>query len=212
MPSSFHVSRLLVGVFLCAMCLSLSGCVPPGSETSSDDGSAKSSLPYFSFHQPKEIKVAVERMRELHGAITSSDPLPEPIFYQVKEVIHGSGPGKHSHYFFHNPESAKDGAGDHDGEAVEDDGHVTTGEELHDVTIGPLTEMKDLMRWLPEIASNSDMPENDWVKFNRISKELTPQLREILKQSTDSQERRASYRKLSASVGSQISILEELVK
>jgi len=67
------------------------------------------------------------------------------------------------------------------------------------------------MRWLPKIASNGDMQESDWEKVNQISKELSPQLFEILKESNDNEKRRTSYREASASWESQISTLEELV-
>jgi len=216
MSSFLCGSRFLFAVFVCMVSFALIGCAGPSSETSSNDGAQsakKSSLPYFSFHQPKEIKVAVERIRELHDAITGSDPLPEPIFYQVKEVVHGSGPSEHSHYYFHDPKTAeKDEATPAETDPVDEDGHVTTGENIHDVTVEPLAELKDLMRWLPKIASNGDMPESEWVKVNQISKELAPKLREILKQSNDSQKRRSGYREAAASWESQISTLEELVK
>lgn len=213
MSSLLNGSRFLLAVFVCLVSFALIGCVDPSSEASSTDGSQsvkKSSLPYFSFHKPKEIKVAVARIRELHAAITSSDPLPEPIFYQVKEVVHGSGPSGHSHYYLHDPETAKKDGAVPDG--AHEDGHVTTGEHIHDVTIEPMAELKDLMRWLPKIASNGDMPESEWVKVNQISKELSLQLVEILEQSDDNEKRRSNYREAAASWESQLSTLEELVK
>lgn len=210
MSSSSSGSRVLFALFICMLPFALSGCAEPNSATSSSDGSsgAKKSLPYFSFHKPKEVKVAVGRIRELHDAITGSDPLPEPIFYQVKEVVHGSGASGHSHYYLHDPEKNEEG----ESEPHDEDGHVTTAENIHDVTIEPLAELKDILRWLPKIASNSDMPESDWEKVSQISKEMSPQLIEMVKQSSDSEKCRASYREASDSMANKISVLEELVK
>lgn len=144
MSSSSSGSRVLFALFICMLPFALSGCAEPNSATSSSDGSsgAKKSLPYFSFHKPKEVKVAVGRIRELHDAITGSDPLPEPIFYQVKEVVHGSGASGHSHYYLHDPEKNEEG----ESEPHDEDGHVTTAENIHDVTIEPLAELKDILR------------------------------------------------------------------
>ena len=202
MLSSTNGIRFLIAAFAFAISLALLGCVD---QTVSTDRSKESSHPYFAFHRPEEIKAAVGRIRELHDTITSSQPLPEPIAYQVKEVIHGSGPGKHSHYYLHDP--ANEDSAQHD----DHDGHVTTGENIHDVTVEPLAELKDLIRWLPKIASNGDMPESQWEKFNQISKELAPQLIEIVKQSDDNEKQRVVYKKIAESLESKISTLEKLV-
>jgi len=207
MSPSLRGSRFLAAVLICTMSFALNGCTE--SSNSGSQAVEKSSLPYFAFHKPKEIKIAVDRIRELHDAVTGSDPLPDPISYQVKEVIHGTGASGHSHFYLHDPAKAEQE------ELVADeadDGHVTTAENILDVKVNPIDEQKDLIRWLPKIASGGDMPESDWSKVNAISKEMTPKLYAIVEASTEEDKRRASYREHIDSFSSHISTLEELAK
>jgi hypothetical protein len=223
MSSSFSRSHLLVTtVLVCMMPLAIIGCDagPDNTNTSSNNSeTVKDRTPKtFSFHRPESYENAMSRIRELHEAISSSDPMPDPIEYQVKEVVHGEGPSGHSHFYFHDPaaESQEDFE-PHDkdpftGEAVGEDGHVTTDENIIDVKVDPFSELRDIMRWLPKIASGGDMPEAKWDQVNDISKELTPVLDEILEGTTDDDKRRASYLEKADSITGHLSTLEGLVK
>ena len=72
-------------------------------------------------------------------------------------------------------------------------------------------EQKDIIRWLPKIASAGDMPESDWTEVNAISKEMTPELYKIIEASADDDNRRDSYRAYADTVSKHIATLEELV-
>ena len=170
-------------------------CDKPTVETTASNAESVRPLPASAirFHKPKELKTAVSRMRELHDAITSSEPLPEPIEYQIKEVVHGTGASGHSHYYLRDHESSSSEP-EHDETEDHDHDHETSDEKIHDVKVDAFVELKDLAKWLPKIASDSNMAESEWSKVNDISKQMTPMLSEIVKQSTDNDKRRASYR------------------
>ena len=185
----------------CAIPLMFIGCQRAGTTASEDVEKRKT--PSFTFHKPKEFGVAVSRMRELHEAILSNDALPAPIEYQVKEVVHGEGPSGHSHYYLHDPENESE-------QTVADDGHETTGENILDVSVGPIVEQKDIMRWLPKIASAGDMPESQWSIVNEISKEMAPKLYQTIESSSVDDERRASYRQYADAISEHIATLEEM--
>ena len=192
---------VVTAMIVCMMSLIFIGCET--ADTASSTAVKKPKIPSFSFHKPKEFGVAVSRMRELHDAIVSDDPLPSPIEYQVKEVVHGEGEAGHSHYFLHD-ENETD-------ESAADDGHETTGENILNVSVGPIVEQKDIIRWLPKIASAGDMPESDWTEVNAISKEMTPELYKIIEASADDDNRRDSYRAYADTVSKHIATLEKLV-
>lgn len=177
------------------------GCQRDGNSAAADGKKRK--VPSFTFHKPKEFGDAVSRLRQLHDAIISNDPLPDPIEYQVKEVVHGEGPTGHSHYYLHNGE-------DESGKAAADDGHETTGEHILNVSVGPIVEQKDIIRWLPKIASAGDMPESQWSTVNAISKEMTSKLYQTIESSTIDDERRASYRQYADTISKHITTLEEM--
>jgi hypothetical protein len=44
----------------------------------------------------------------------------------------------------------------------------------------PLKELVDIVRWLPEIAGDSDLPEEQWNTVDQISEKLSPLLQEQL--------------------------------
>lgn len=171
------------------------------------------------FHKPKELKDAVGRMKQLHDAMISNASLPQPIEYQVKEVIHGTGASGHSHYYLHEPEASPASGNDEntlfdysDATGHDDHDHETTGEKIHDVTIDPFVELKDLAKWLPKIASDSSMGESEWTQVNATSKQLTPMLNTIIQQSADNEKRRGLYREQATKFSGHLVTLEELIR
>ena len=205
---SKHITQchfVVATALVCMMSLISIGCDSGIASTSNDSGQVKKKRTRsFTFHKPREFNTAIARIRELHDVISGSDALPDPIGYQVKEVIHGSGVNAHSHFFLYDPAETKE----HDFGEEED--HETTGEKIIDVKVVPFVELYDIARWLPKIASGGDMPESDWVQVNEISKELTPALDAILASATEKQ--RAGYQEKIDFFDSQILTLEKLVK
>ena len=197
---------VVAAALVCMMSLIFIGCDSGNTSANSSGQVKKKQSRTFTFHKPKQYKTAIDRIRELHDAISGNDALPTPIEYQVKEVIHGTGPSAHSHFFIYDPTATEE----HD--FGEEDHHETTDEKIIDVKVDPIVELKDIVRWLPQIASGGDMPESDWVQVNDISKELTPVLVAILESATENQKRRAGYHEKADSFASHISTLEKLVK
>ena len=205
---SKHITQchfVVATALVCMISLIFTGCDSGIASTSNNSGQVKKKRGRsFTFHKPREFNTAITRIRELHDVISGSDTLPDPIEYQVKEVVHGSGVNAHSHFFLYDPAETKE----HDFGEEED--HETTAEKIIDVKIDPFVELYDIIRWLPKIASGGDMPESEWVQVNEISKELTPALKTILVGTTE--EQRAGYQERVDSFDSQISTLEKLVK
>ncbi len=197
---------IVTAALFCMMPLMFVGC-DSGSTSANNLGQVqKKQTRTFTFHKPEQYTTAIDRIRELHDAISGSDPLPAPIEYQVKEIVHGTGPGAHSHFFIHDPADTEE----HDFGEEED--HETTDEIIIDVKVEPMVELKDVVRWLPKIASGGDMNESDWVQVNDISKAWTPALVAILDSATEEEKLRASYQEKVDSFADHVATLEELVK
>ena len=207
---SKHITQchfVVATALVCMMSLIFTGCDSGIASTNNNSGQATNKRARsFTFHKPREFNTAITRIRELHDVISGSDALPDPIEYQVKEVVHGSGVNAHSHFFFYDPTETEE----HD--FGEEEEHETTEEKIIDVKVDPFVELYDVVRWLPKIASGGDMPESDWVQVNEISKELTPALKSVLDSAADTEKQRAGYQEKVDSFDSQISTLEELVK
>ena len=152
--------RLFAGLMLAAAISIATGCANKQAD--------KKKLPKLDYHRPVAIQVAVDRMRELVAAIVSEDPLPAPIEYSVKEVIHGTGASSHSHYYL----ISEDGD---EHEEADDHGHedMESSEVRHEVQIDALTEFYDIVRWLPDVATREKLEKERWNAVNKVSKEMT---------------------------------------
>lgn len=145
-------------------------------------------LPKMQFHRPDSFPLAVERLIEIHPIIISDSPLPEPKKFQVVEVIHGSGAGAHSHY--HLATHPSDHSHAHsDGHAVEE-----SNEKNHEVQVDVITEMTDIIKWLPKIAGETDMDKDLWNSVKTESESMQTQLSGALSQATRQPEQRELIR------------------
>ena len=167
-------SAIMAGLFL----MMAVGCQP-------EVAPKEKALPKMDFHKPKEFKAAVDRIRELHDAFCSEDSLPDPISYTVVEVSHSHGEGdSHVHYHLfkekshdHEHEDGHDHEGGHDHEDDHDHDHGDENElKKHVVTVDIFTELKDIVRWLPAIASNGDMSQDNWEQAKQISDAMSDHL------------------------------------
>ena len=196
-------SAIMAGLFL----MMAVGCQP-------EVAPKEKALPKMDFHKPKEFKAAVDRIRELHDAFCSEDSLPDPISYTVVEVSHSHGEGdSHVHYHLfkekshdheheddhdhegdHEHEDDHDHAdGDHDHEDDHDHDHGDENElKKHVVTVDIFTELKDIVRWLPAIASNGDMSQDNWEQAKQISDAMSDHL-DAMKGSGVLSEQRTRY-------------------
>ncbi|MEM7456545.1 MAG: hypothetical protein AAF456_19525 [Planctomycetota bacterium] len=137
--------------------LPAAGCNTDSSQQ--DNGQESSSLPKQSFHKPDGFAAAVDRLKEIAAAVQSDDELPPPIQFKIREVIHGSGAGAHSHFYLADEEQRDDHGHTHE----------ESSEKLHDLEVDVFTELKDIVKWLPEIAGDGDMEESAWNQVNEIS-------------------------------------------
>ncbi len=86
------------------------------------------------------------------------------------------------------------------------DPHAEEGHEEHSL-LDPLEEMADLVRWLPELAADTDLEEAPWNKVHAAS----IQLEKIVSHASmhDGEERRSIYMKESEAVQQQLKVLEQ---
>ena len=186
-PTNISI-RLWAG--MCLMCFAFQGCAP--STTDSPAGKATKKLPKLTFHKPKEYSSAVARLGELISAINSDAALPEPVRFDVEEIMHGTGSSAHSHYYLvykhehkhkhkhkhkheheheheHEHQHGQESDHEHDHEDEHEHGHQETGRKLHTVKVDVITELTDIVRWLPSIAGNGDMDETNWAQVKSVS-------------------------------------------
>jgi ABC-type Zn2+ transport system substrate-binding protein/surface adhesin len=181
-------------------------------------------LPKLDFHKPANFAAAVKRIRELHDAIASSDALPDPVSYTVVEVSHSHGEGKaHVHYHLDEPGDHDHGHdhdegdhdhdhGDHDHGDHDDHSHPDPFDKpiKHTVSVDAFTELKDIVRWLPAIASDGDLPQETWNQAKTISEEMTNSLEKVLL-SDDPSTQRTSYQSDTSVLEKSITALESLL-
>jgi hypothetical protein len=123
--------------------------------------------------------------------------LPAPKTFKVVEVVHGTGSAAHSHYHLAGEEDH-----DHDHEESEE-------ELLHDYEVGAVTEMADIVRWLPKIAGDSDLDEQSWKDVAACSKKLEELVSSKLGDLDGEEEKRTAYQPISAESANHILELEK---
>ena len=205
----------LVAAMIVSMTLLFVGC---GKNVA--DAPKTKALPKLDFHKPKSFAAAIVRIRELHDAITSDESLPAPISYTVMEVSHSHGEGD-AHVHYHLDESGDhdehdhDHGHDHDHDHGHDDhdhdhGHEHSDPNKHKVTVDVFTELADVVRWLPKIASDGDLPQNEWKQAKSLSEEMTRHLESTLKTDLPSVQR-ATYKGEASNMDKCIGELESIV-
>ncbi len=173
------------------MLAGLVGCNQTGTAKSNAEAGTASlkKLPKMKFHRPDSFPAAVARLSEIQEVINSDSALPEPKVFQVVEVIHGTGPGAHSHY--HLASAPVDHSHDHD-----DHAHGESNEKNHEVEVDVITEMTDIVKWMPDIAGDTDMDKDSWSSVKTESESLYSQLKEALSTAAGPEEQRKAVQKL----------------
>lgn len=212
----------MVSAFCVASIVCCIGCNQP--VESGSNGAKKKALPKLSFHKPRNFGFAVERLREINDLLVAEAELPRPLSYTVIETSHAHGDGKsHVHYSLvkgsveggHESCDCDDPSHDH-GDEHDHDGHghkdpFAPEPEQHTVRVDIFTELTDIVRWLPAIASDSDMPADDWKMVKSTSEELGQTL-ETITGNGDEKANRESYREQVEKVNANLKKLEALVK
>ena len=192
------------GLVLCnILCM---GCEKPATDT--ELNAKQKTLPKLDFHKPSSFGSAITRIRDIHQRLSSLDELPKPISYTVREVRHTHGNGS-SHVHFElvdmedrrdNHELSKHNHADFDGNAPE-----------HIIFVDVFTELIDVVRWLPDIAADSDMPKKDWIQVEEIAEEFSIQLKTIGKLNSQAA-KHTHYKSKSETISVSIGKLEALVE
>ncbi|QEG23952.1 hypothetical protein [Mariniblastus fucicola] len=186
-------------------------------------------LPKLDFHKPESFEAAVARIREIHNAIVSEEALPAPITYTVVEVSHAHGDGNpHVHYHLAETEDHSHEGHDHEGhdhEGHDHEGHDHDGHDhgdhdhrdpfkaeppRHKVSVDLFTELEDIVRWLPAIASDGDLPQDQWNQANALSEDMTGRLESIQGDGMPLLQR-ASYQEKAAEMEKCLGELEAIV-
>lgn len=166
----FACSVLLIGI--------LFGCQPNSNTAVSElDIAPQAGL---KLHQPKTFSAAINRLAEINESLLSAAPFPEPLQVDYVEVVHGSGPGGHSHFYLA-------AAYDANGEEEHGDHHSEEDETVKRLvaTIPLKTELPDVVKWLPDLAAESNTSESDWTIASDTAKRLTQILDAIPEDTSD---------------------------
>lgn len=193
---------LVVFTLSCAA-LALPGCSNPAA-TGPEGDSAKPKLPKMKFHRPKTAELAVKRLRELHTAIDSDLDMPQPTSFSVLEIIHGEGKSAHSHFYLESRYKPEDEDHHHEG--------MKTSKKVHQVQIDALTEMKDIVSWLPNIAAGANLAEAKWNEVNSESKSMEDLFEKQITPAGSLDLKRQAYRKNAKTIQDCIARLETAIE
>ncbi len=195
---TIHFNTAACGLFTlaCAVAWSFVGCDlgnPTRKVTTASTHSGdRENLPKLSLHRPSTCGGTLLRMKELVETITADSALPQPLKYKVREVIHGTGAAAHSHYYRISDDGLqidKEHDDEHEHEQIE------SSEKIHEVEVGPYTEMLDLARWLPRAAADADINEKTWNKIKATSLEIAESLSAIEAESSNDKRRKIFHAK-----------------
>jgi hypothetical protein len=162
--SHFKLATIFTSLLLLAV---LSGCnnnkqPAPASKAAAESG------PNLSFCRPKKLSAAIARLQEMHEVLLAPGDFPSPVKVDYVEVIHGTGPSGHSHYYLAaDYEAQGEGHDEHGGHHHEDEAVKHSVLEL-DLQ----SELTNIVAWLPDLAAKSDLGESDWKTVSAVSKRL----------------------------------------
>ena len=173
---------------------------------------SETKVPKLSFHKPRNFRLAVERLRELHSLLSGDEPMPAPISYTVEEVNHAHV-GGHAHVHYKLVEASMDDEAMSD---QEEDEHknvevIDSKTVAHKIEVDAFTEMADIAKWLPAIVSDSDMPADQWKSVKAVSEQLGSQL-ESFSSADQVETQRKEFQQRSGSFDEAIKELEKIVK
>jgi hypothetical protein len=137
-------SALIAVVRLLGLLLALTGCQPVAEQEAEHERPA---------HQPRDFRVAIERLHQLHTELTSAQPRP--------------------------PEQ-----------------------------LDVWQETYDLLRWLPELAAESDLPEPAWNRLDATARQLEERIVQLINR--DAAERLAMLRQAESEIKAQLQLLNQI--
>lgn len=176
----FNLSKRLLACFII---ITMVGCNENSTVNEPDKKNSVPKAPKLSFHRPKTLTAAVDRIKELHTAVLEKKALPAPSEIKYVEVIHGEGDSAHSHYYMASKfYSAEKGELDtHEGEDIKE----TVEDRV--MKLDCITELFDLARWLPSIAAATDLDEEAWNNIKKNSETLKTLIEPHLKEKNEAE-------------------------
>jgi hypothetical protein len=91
-----------------------------------------------------------------------------------------------------------------------------SNEKRHTVKVDVITEMADIVKWLPKIAGDTDMDKDSWKSVKTESGRIQSELSDALAEATSQQEQREAIRNMSNSLvvfnNSMSKVVEEMNK
>ena len=179
------VSQTICSILLIGMLL---GCQPDGrSGDSKSETNSTAPRHGLKLHKPKNLATAVDRLVEINEALQSGEPFPSPLKIEYVEVIHGTGPGAHSHFYPASSYDANAKTEDHD----HHDLHEEEAVKRLVAEIPLQTELKDIVKWLPDIAAKSNTSEAEWTTVSDVAKSFTKVIEGIASDASDADYRDA---------------------
>lgn len=177
--SSQRITQIICSILMTGM---LFGCQPDGSSVDSKSETSSTAPRHgLKLHKPKTLPIAVDRLIEINASLQSEDPFPRPLKIEYVEVIHGTGPGAHSHFY---PASSYDANGKRE-EHAHHDFHEEESIKRLVAEIPLRTELKDIVKWLPDVAAKSNTSEADWTTVSDTAKSLTKVIEGISSDASD---------------------------
>ena len=74
------------------------------------------------------------------------------------------------------------------------------------------TELNDIVRWLPDVAADSDMSKQSWNSVKETSTQLVKVLEPIVSEEAPESQMRKAYRKIADSADPMIKKFEAVIK
>ena len=130
---------------------------------------------------------------EAEHALTGSGPIPE----HIAIIMDGNGR-------WATKRSLPRIAGHHEG--------MKTSKKVHQVQIDALTEMKDIVSWLPNIAAGANLAEAKWNEVNSESKSMEDLFEKQITTAGSLDLKRQAYRKNAKTIQDCIARLETAIE
>ena len=156
-------------------------------------------------HKPKDFKEAVVRLSDIHGQLVSDQPLPEPREFVVPGHTHHHSDHEHAHDHSHDDGHNHGHTHQHGDDRHHGHGH-SHGHEIA-VKVDISQEWIDIVRWLPSVAADSDLPKKSWDSVNQQCRKLSQLANQIAGDTpTDF---RAAYQQRATEIEQALNALQE---
>ena len=214
-----QVFLLLPMATFCFVGVTFSGC-GESTPVSTKVATKRKALPKLEFHKPRNYALAVERISQIHESLLAEADFPTPTSYTVVEVESEGGEITQASYQLvegsyesEANEACCDHHCDHEGEEhahSHRDPFAVESEKLT-VIVDAFTELNDIVKWLPSIASGSDLYSADIDSIKSASQTMLSALDPV--ENADTEESKLkTYRTNADELGTSVKQLKELVK